>query len=93
MIEVVIKKDSREEPFNEEKIKNAVKAAALEAGLDEEKQIELSEAVVKNIEESFSSQNTIKSIELREKVLSQLDLLSPETAQSWRDYEIAHKNQ
>lgn len=91
MVEIVIKKGGQEEPFDEEKIKNAVRAASSQAGLDEAKQEELAEAVVNKILEDFGEETSVKSIELRDKILSELDIISSETAEAWRSYEVIKK--
>ena len=46
----VIKKNGTQEPFNIEKIKNAVKAAGKDASLDEAKQNELAESISSKVE-------------------------------------------
>ncbi|MFA7295299.1 MAG: ATP cone domain-containing protein [Candidatus Paceibacterota bacterium] len=87
MVNIVIKKDGKEEPFNEEKIRNAIKAACLDAGLDENKQNELSEIITQKILGTLADKETIRAIELRDKILGELDIMSPEAAQAWRNYE------
>lgn len=87
MVNFVIKKDGSQEPFEPEKIRKAVIGACKEAGLDEAKQAELDQSISQKIMEIFEGQETVKSIELRDKILGELEIMAPEAATAWHSYE------
>lgn len=89
MVNQVIKKDGSKEPFEEEKIKQSVRAAAQDAGLEAAQQEDLAEKVTQNVKEEIINREEITSLELRDKILGELDLLAPEVSASWRDYELS----
>jgi transcriptional regulator NrdR family protein len=92
MINQVIKKDGSQEPFNPEKIKNSIKTSSKDAGLDEAKQKELAETISKKVIEEIGDRNVVTALEIKEKVLAELDLIAPSASTAWRNYE-ANKNQ
>ncbi|HUS51468.1 MAG TPA: ATP cone domain-containing protein, partial [Candidatus Paceibacterota bacterium] len=62
MIENVIKKDSRIEPFSEDKISNGLfKAVKAAGGSDREKSDNIARKVIDNLNEKFGTLDTIKS--------------------------------
>ncbi|MDD3434795.1 MAG: ATP cone domain-containing protein [Candidatus Pacebacteria bacterium] len=87
MVEIVIKKDNREEPFDIQKLKNSIIAASQAAGLEAVKQEEIANNVINKILGELSQQEKVTSLELREKVLGELSLLVPSAAQAWTNYE------
>ncbi len=89
MANQVIKKDGSKELFEEEKIKQSIRAAAQEAGLEAAQQEDLAEKVITSIKEELVEREEITSLELRDKILGELDLLAPEVSASWRDYELS----
>lgn len=87
MANQVMKKSGSQEPFNVEKIKNSVKAACKDAGLDEAKQNELAETISHRVVDMLKDKETVTALEIREKVLGELDIMAPSAAAAWRDYE------
>ena len=87
MANFVIKKDGTKVPFDPEKIKNSVMAAASEAGLLEEEKTSLAEKVLDAVLVSFGSQEEVATSEIREKVLSGLDAMAPAVSEAWRKYD------
>lgn len=92
MINQVIKKDGSKEPFDIEKIKNGVRLSSQQAGLDEIKQSEVIEKIAAKIAEIFKDKEEIMTIEIRDKILEELDAYAPSVSVAWRDYE-SHKKQ
>lgn len=92
MINQVIKKDGSQEPFNPEKIKNSIRTSSKDAGLDEAKQNELAETISQKVIESIGDKDVVTALEIKEKVLAELDLIAPSAATAWRNFE-ASKNQ
>ena len=88
----VIKKNGTQEPFNPEKIKNAIKAAGKDAGMDETKQNELAESISSKIETEIQNQSQVSYSDIRRKVLETLDTSAPSVAAAWRKFEET-KNQ
>ena len=88
MAKFIIKKDGTREPFNAEKIKRGVIAAASDAGMSEEEVIKLASQVSSAVEKAFMDMDEVSAFDVREKTLSELDSSSPTVAESWREYEI-----
>ncbi len=83
----VIKKNGTQEPFNIDKVKNVIKIASKDAGLDEAKQNELAESISSKIEAMVQNQATISVSDIRTKVLEELDASAPSVAAAWRKFE------
>ena len=87
----VIKKDGTIEPFNPEKIKNSIKAAAVETDLSEERKNEVAEQVTATIVQMAEGKEEIATSEIKEKVLSELDSVESAIAEAWRKYDQEKK--
>ena len=87
----VIKKDGTKEPFNPEKIKNAIRAAAVRTDLSEEKKNEVIEQVTAPVIQMTDTKEEIATSEIREKVLTELDRVEPAIAEAWRKYDQEKK--
>lgn len=87
----VVKKDGTKEPFNPEKIRKAIGAAAEQAGLSEEKKNEVVEQVATAAIQVAEEKEEIATSELREKILSDLDRIEPSVSAAWRKYDQEQK--
>jgi len=87
MTNFVIKKDGTKIPFDSEKIKSGIMAAALEAGLSEDEQKDVAEKVSSTVIMALESKEEVSSSEIKDMILSELDASSPSVAESWRKYE------
>lgn len=87
----VIKKDGTKEPFNPEKIKNSILAAAIETGLSEERKNEVIEQVVASVIQLAEGKEEIVTSEIKEKVLNELDRIESTIAEAWRAYDQENK--
>jgi len=87
MVNFVIKQDGSKEAFASEKIVAAVTAAAKEAGYPEEKIAEVAGKMVDAVTVAFVDKEEVTSTEIKEKVLSELDVVAPEIAKAWRAYD------
>lgn len=87
MANFVIKKDGTKVPFDSEKIKSSVMAAASEAGLSEDEKSSLAEKVLDSVQVSLGGQEEVASSQIREKVLSELDTTAPAVSEAWRKYD------
>lgn len=92
MIEEVIKKDGSKELFDENKIKNSIKAAGIEAGLDHDKIEEVADKITTKVIDQLQDKTEVTSLELRDRILEELELYAPEVAASWRDYELTKEH-
>jgi len=90
MANQVIKKDGSKEPFDVEKIKRAIRLAGQQAGLDGIKQNEVAEKIAAKIVEILKDKEEVTAIEIRDKILGELDIYAPSVSAAWRDYE-SHK--
>jgi len=87
MANFIIKKDGSKEPFNPQKIKSAIVAAARQAGLTAEEGAKIAEEVVNTIAQSVANLNQVLGAEIRARILSQLDAIAPAVAEAWRKYD------
>ncbi len=87
MVSFIIKKDGTKEPFNIQKIKSAVAAAAIDAGLKEKEGAKIAEEVSNTIVQSFANLSEVFGVEVRARALSQLDAIAPTVADAWRKYD------
>lgn len=79
MAKFVIKKDGTKEPFDAEKLKNAI-VGAVGGGKTAEK-------VFGAVMQLAGGKEDIATSELRDKILSELNALEPAAAKRWVDYE------
>jgi transcriptional regulator NrdR family protein len=86
MANQVVKKDGSKEPFDVEKIKRGVRLAGQQAGLDEIKQNELAEKIAAKIVEILKDKEEVTTIEIRDKILGELDIYAPSVSTAWRDH-------
>jgi len=87
MANFVIKKNGERVPFDSEKIKNGIMAAALRAGLSDQEATDITGKVLSSVNMAFEGQEEVATTEIRDKILSELDESQSAVAQSWRKYE------
>lgn len=87
MSNFIIKKDGSKEPFDIQKIKNAIVTSGTQAGLTVEEGNKLAEEVANTIARSVANLNEILGAEIRARALSQLDAISPTVSAAWRRYD------
>ena len=87
MANFVMKKDGTREPFDAEKVKRGVVAAASQAGLSEEETAKVADQVSSTIMGAFMGVEEVSTAEVKEKILSELDSSAPSVAEAWRSYE------
>jgi len=89
MIQSVIKKDGGKVPFNQEKLKASITAAADDAGLQENEKNAIAEKVLYSVEAAFEGREEVSTAEIRDKVLSELHASFPIVAEAWIKYDSA----
>lgn len=87
MANFIIKKDGKKEPFDAQKIKSAVVAAATQAGVTAEEGVEIAEKVASTITQSVANLSEVVGAEVRARALSQLDAIAPTIAEAWRNHD------
>lgn len=87
MAKFVIKKDGEKEPFDAKKIEASLSAAVSEANLPEERTGEVVKQVLSAAMQLAEGKEEIATIEIKEKILSELDALEPSVAEVWRKRE------
>jgi len=87
MANTVIKRDVSKQPFDSEKIKNAIRAAALRTEVAEERLAEIVERVTSSVSQALTGVEEVATTEIRDKVLAELDSLEPSIAAAWRQYD------
>ena len=88
----VIKKDGTEQPFDAEKIKNSIAAAALRTDLSEERQTEVTGQVAAKVVQMVEEKEEISTSEIKESILSELDIVEPTISEAWRKYDQENKS-
>jgi len=91
MADQVIKKDETKEPFDPEKIRKSIGAAAELANLPEERKNEVVEQVATTAIQVAEGKEEIATSELREKILSELDRIEPSVSAAWRKHDQEQK--
>jgi transcriptional regulator NrdR family protein len=91
MASEVIKKDGTKQPFDAEKIKNSIAAAAVRTDLTEERQAEVVGQVAAKVVRIADEKEEIATSEIKEIILNELDLLEPAVAGAWRRYDQEKK--
>jgi len=87
MANFVVKKDGTRVPFDLEKIKGGVMAAASEAGLSDQEATDLAHSTTSLVVDTFEGQEEVSANDIRDKILSDLDVSAPSVAEAWRKYE------
>ncbi len=83
----VIKKDERREDFDREKIKSSVVKAAQRTDLEEGRVNEVAEKIAAKVEEELGDKEEVKSSEIKEIVLRELDAEEKSIADQFRSYQ------
>ena len=91
MAKEVIKKDGAKEPFDAEKIKNSILGAGQRTELSEERKNEVVEEVAATVIQMAEEKDEIATSEIKEKILSELDIVEPAVSEAWRKYEQENK--
>jgi transcriptional regulator NrdR family protein len=91
MVKTVIKRDGTRVPFDIDKIRKAVLAAAGDAGLTEDNAQSAASKVVSTVLQYTSNQDEIFTDELRNLILGELDELAPRVSELWREYDQKNK--
>ncbi len=91
MASEVIKKDGSRQPFDAEKIRISITIAAEQANLLGERKNEVVEKVTAVVMQMVEGREEIATSEIKEKNLSELDLIEPAVSASWRRYEQEKK--
>ena len=91
MAKEFIKKDGAKEPFDAEKIKNSILGAAQRTDLSEERKNEVVEQVAATVIQMAEEKDEIATSEIKEKILSELDIVEPVISEAWRKYEQENK--
>lgn len=87
MTKEVTKKNGTKEPFDAEKIKNSIRAAAKGTSLSEERKNGVVEQVAATIIQMTEGRDEIATLEIKEKILSELDTIEPAVSAEWRKYD------
>ncbi|MGC9031560.1 MAG: ATP cone domain-containing protein [Minisyncoccia bacterium] len=87
MAKEVIKKSGQREPFDPDKIKDAIWGAAQRTDLSDEIKDQIVEEVSEKIIERFQNVDVVATSEIRDAILEELDNIAPDVATSWREYE------
>jgi len=91
MVNFVIKKDGTREPFNEEKVRRAITLAAQNANLSEGRIKEVLNQVLSAVTQWLTKKDVITTMELREKILNDLDTIEPSVSAAWRKHDQEKK--
>ncbi len=83
----VIKKDGRKEPFDPEKIKRSITAAANLTDLPDERKNEVVEQVATAAIQMAEGREEISTSEIKQKILGDLDGVEPTVSEAWKKYE------
>jgi transcriptional regulator NrdR family protein len=83
----ILKRNGQREELNPDKIKGSIESAANEAGYPEEKVRLVLNRVLQSVLGIVQDREEIKSAEIRETILKELDERFPEISAAWRNYD------
>ncbi len=86
MAKFVIKRDGRKEPFEADKIRRTLTAAAERTNLSMERITQVVEQVSNAAIRLAEGRDEISTKELQEEILRQLDAIEPTISESWRKH-------
>jgi len=86
MAKHVIKSDGSKVPFDAKKIIKAITRAASDAKLSPEEMNKVVNQVSANVIQFAESQDKIKSSQIREEILTELDQVAPAVSAEWRKF-------
>ncbi|MBI4359045.1 MAG: hypothetical protein HY577_00415 [Candidatus Nealsonbacteria bacterium] len=87
MISFVIKKDGAREPFDPEKIKRGIRAATRQVNLPEARTAAVVEQVFAQVLQFFGAREEVPTLEIRDQILNQLDVVEPRASAAWREHD------
>lgn len=87
MAKEVIKKDGSREPFDPEKLRESIRAAAEMTDLPQDRVEELVQEVGDVAIEAAEQKEVIGTFAIREAILRELDQVEPSVSEAWRAYE------
>ena len=87
MANFVIKRDGTKEPFDAEKIKKSITAAAQMANLSKERTNEVVGQVSNVAIQLAEGKEEVATTEIKEKILAELDAIEPSVSEAWRKYD------
>jgi transcriptional regulator NrdR family protein len=91
MTTVIKKGGEKRQAFSPAKIKNAINAAAKEAGLSPAKRAELIKEVADPAIAFFKKKRLVKATEIRRSILRRLEVRSKATASKWKKFKKKKK--
>jgi transcriptional regulator NrdR family protein len=91
MIKLVIKRDGSKVAFDAEKMKRAIASAALQANFPQDKRIDLVESITIKVIAGFEGKEEVKTTDIRDAILRELDAVAPTVAMTWRNYDANKK--
>ena len=89
MATFVIKRGGVKEPFDVEKLRGSIRVNAHEAALEaaEERINDLVDRISSVVIRDLEGKKEISSVEIKEKILSELDIVDPAVAKAWKRYD------
>ena len=87
----VVKRDGSVQPFDEGKIKNSIRAAAVDAALAPERIEELVSQVSAAVVAAVQAKDQVSFQELRDASVAELEKVEPTAAVAWKKHETETK--
>lgn len=91
MANFVVKSNSNKEFFDVSKVKKTVEKAARDASLPEEEISKIVDQISAEVIKFTANLKEISTEEIRARVLSHLDVISPEVSKAWKEYDKKNK--
>ncbi|HML04331.1 MAG TPA: ATP cone domain-containing protein [Methanobacterium sp.] len=86
----VIKRNGQQEPLRPGKIRKSVEEAVKDAGFNPRQKMNVIEHATQDALEMAQSRERVKSQQIRDTILNDLDHDDPQVAQAWRTFEKQH---
>jgi transcriptional regulator NrdR family protein len=91
MANFVVKKDGKKIPYDPNKIKSSIMAAAADAGFSVKAASETAQKIFDLVDMAIGTREDVPTSEIKERILDELDAMAPDISKAWAKYDQANK--
>ncbi|MFH1337587.1 MAG: ATP cone domain-containing protein [Nanoarchaeota archaeon] len=83
----IIKRDGKREPFDADKLRRSIEAAARESKISDERARKVVERVARSVTKIAEKKREIETRAISERILKELDATEPAVSEAWRNFD------
>ncbi len=87
----VIKRDGSKERFDPKKLRKSIRLACEDAGIETKKRNKIVKEVSAKVLSELGSVQEVATVDIKQKILAELDKVEPSAAEAWRKYDREQK--